>query len=207
MTHTRPHSAHMHTGRAHDLLADAFFVGQRRRVYKRLATLSRAHPGDQVLDVGCGDGHLTRLMAEMVAPDGAVLGVDPSGEAVRRAQQATREANCTFDEGTAQALAPADRSVDVVVSSLMLHHLPEADQEQAVAEMFRVLRPGGRLLVAEFRPPTTRIVRWLIRPIASSAMQHNPIHLLEPLIAGHSFQQTESGELHPWIHYVRAIKP
>lgn len=207
MTRTQARSAHMHAGPGHDVLADVFFVGQRRRVYRRIATLSRARPGDQVLDVGCGDGYLTRLMAETVAPGGSALGVDQSRETLRRARHITRDANCTFAEGTAQALDAADRSVDVVVSSLMLHHLPEAGRERAVAEMFRVLRPGGRLLIAEFRPPTTGLMRHLIRPVASPAMQHNSLHLLEPLVTGRGFLRAESGDLRPWIHYVRALKP
>lgn len=146
-------------------------------------------------------------MATAVTPGGTALGVDPSPDAIRRARHTTTESNCRFAEGTAQALPPADDTFDVVVTSLMLHHLPEADRELAVAEMFRVLRPGGHLLVAELRPPTTRIVSRLIRPVASPAMQHNPIHLIEPLITSAGFQEAQTGDLHPWIRYVRATKP
>ncbi|MGI9034303.1 MAG: class I SAM-dependent methyltransferase [Acidimicrobiales bacterium] len=57
------------------------------------------------------------------------------------------------------ALDAPDGSYDVVVTSLMIHHLPEALRPQAMREMFRVLRPGGRVLVADFRPPAGRLGR------------------------------------------------
>jgi len=67
----------MGQGPVHDVLASAFFAGRRRHVYRELALRSGARPGDRVLDVGCGDGYLTRIMAEAVAPDGRASGVDP----------------------------------------------------------------------------------------------------------------------------------
>jgi ubiquinone/menaquinone biosynthesis C-methylase UbiE len=197
----------MHVGRAHDLVAELLFVGQRRRVYRRLAALSRTQPGDNVLDVGCGDGYLTRIMADAAGPSGSAHGVDPSAEAITRARHVTGLPNCTYSEGIAQDLEAPDESYDVVVTGLMLHHLPETERSQAVAEMRRVLRPGGRLLIAEFRPPTSRLVRRLIRRIASPAMQHNPINLIDPMVSDAGFEQVQSGDVRPWIRYVRAVKP
>jgi len=119
-----------------------FFGGRRRRVFGRLAALSGVRPGDKVLDVGCGTGYFTRVMAEAVASGGTVVGVDPSREVIARARRVTRMANCTFSEGTAEALDAAGGSYDAVVSSLMIHHLPETLRPQAIREMFRVLRDG-----------------------------------------------------------------
>jgi ubiquinone/menaquinone biosynthesis C-methylase UbiE len=194
-------------GRSYDLLSTLFFLGRRRRVFTRLAALSGAGPGDQVLDVGCGTGYFTRVMAEAVAPGGTALGIDPSPEAIARAGRSTRSANCRFAEGIAEALdAPTD-SYDVVVSSLMLHHLPETLRPQAIREMYRVLRPGGRVLVADFRPPTTRIGRLLLEGhVISPAMKTNPVHLLEPIVREAGFQQIRGGDVQPWLRYVQAVK-
>lgn len=204
---TGTHGHHMHHGLAHDVLAAVLFGGRRRRVYTNLAMRSGARRGDRVLDVGCGDGYFTRVMANAVGAAGTALGVDPSPEAIARARQVTRATNCTFSQGVAEHLDASDGSYDVVVSSLMVHHLPEAMRAQAIREMFRVLRPGCRVLIAEFRPPRNPIVRYLIRPVTSPAMQHNPLHLLEPMIQDAGFQHLHSGDLNPWIHWVQAVKP
>jgi len=55
-----------------------------------------------VLDVGCGTGYFTRVMAQAVMPAGTARGVDPSSEVIARARRRTRQANCTFSEGTAE---------------------------------------------------------------------------------------------------------
>jgi ubiquinone/menaquinone biosynthesis C-methylase UbiE len=194
-------------GRSYDLLSTLFFLGRRRRVFTRLAALSGARPGDRVLDVGCGTGYFTRLLAEAVAPGGTALGIDPSPEVIARARRLTRLANSTFAAGIAEALDTEDQSYDVVVSSLMLHHLPGTLRPQAIREMYRVLRPGGRVLVADFRPPTTRIGRLLLKGhVISPAMRNNPVHLLEPMVREAGFQQIRSGDVQPWLRYVHGVK-
>jgi ubiquinone/menaquinone biosynthesis C-methylase UbiE len=200
----RMHAGH---GASYDVLSAIFFGGRRRRVFIRLAALSGAGAGDRALDVGCGTGYFTRIMARAVTPGGTALGVDPSREAITRARRLTRRANCTFSEGTAEALAVQDGSQDVVVSSLVIHHLPQALRAQAVREMFRVLRPAGRLLIAEFRPPGSRIGRCLIGPLTSPPMRENPLHLLGPMAREAGFVQIRSGDLYPWIRYLQATKP
>jgi SAM-dependent methyltransferase len=132
--------------------------------------------------------------------------VDPSGEAITRAQGLTRLANCTFSGGIAEALDAPDGSYDVVVTSLMIHHLPETLRPQAIGEMFRVLRPGGSVLIADSRPPASRIGRRLVRA-HSPAMADNPVDRLEPMVRDAGFEQVQSGDLRPWIHYVQALKP
>ncbi|AUY53433.1 methyltransferase domain-containing protein [Streptomyces sp. CB01881] len=195
-------------GRAYEAFGNVLFGGRRRQVFTRLARLSGARPGDRALDVGCGTGYLTLCVADAVTPAGSVLGIDPSPDVLTHARRrADRRPHCTFADGIAENLPGPDGGYDVVVSSLMIHHLPEHVRARSVAEMHRVLRPGGRLLLADFRPPANPVARHLIGAVTGPVMEHNPVHLLEPLVRDAGFTQIETGDLHPWIHHVRATKP
>ncbi|MHB9859891.1 class I SAM-dependent methyltransferase [Streptomyces sp. YIM S03343] len=197
------------TPRAYELFGDVCFAGRRGRAFRRLAALSGAEPGDRVLDVGCGTGYLTRYMAAQVGPDGAVTGVDPSPPVLdyaRRRKQRPGSAPCSYRQGIAEALDLPDASFDTVVTSLMLHHLPEELRPAALREMHRVLRPGGRLLVVEFRPPKSRLGRHLVHGGAGHAMAHNRVDLLGGLIADAGFEVGGHGDVRPWLFYVQATR-
>jgi ubiquinone/menaquinone biosynthesis C-methylase UbiE len=203
-----PATAAVLHGRGYDLLAEVFFAGRRHRVFSLLADLSGAGPGDRVLDVGCGTGYFVRILARAAMPGGSVVGVDPSHDAIERARRAARRVpGCIFAEGRGEALDAADDSYDVVVSSLAMHHLPAKTRPDAVAEMFRVLRPGGRVLIADFRPPGSHLGRALVGHATSGAMRHNPVHLLEPMLSDAGFREIGGGDIRPWIYYVQAVKP
>ncbi|MFC4126242.1 class I SAM-dependent methyltransferase [Nocardia rhizosphaerae] len=193
-------------GGSYDAFGAVFFGGRRDRVYRRLAELSGAKPGDQVLDIGCGTGYLTRRMAALVGT-GTVVGLDPSAIVLDRARRITGEPNCTYTVGVAESLSAEDDSFDVVDNCLMLHHLPHELRATALAEMRRVLRPGGRLLIGEFRPPANPIGRHLVRVLTGPAMAHNPIDELAPMVTHAGFERVGSTDMHPWIRCVTAAKP
>jgi ubiquinone/menaquinone biosynthesis C-methylase UbiE len=176
------------------------FLGRRRRVYTRIVALSGAQPGDQVLDVGCSGGYLARLLAAAVTPNGRVTGVDPSSPAIN---YATRRdpGNCSFAVGVAQDLDFPDCSFDVVTSTLAVHHIPEETRPAAFREMYRVTRPGGRLLVADFRPSGRHLI---LHPV-SDAMRHNNVDLLDDLATAAGFHVETRGDL-PLLRYVRAVR-
>ena len=117
----------------------------------RATVLEFAHlkPGEQVLDVACGTGLVTFEAARAVGPEGRVLGIDVSRRmvelALRRAQR-LETTNCSFAAMGAEQLILPDASFDVVLCTLGLMYVP--DPERALREMRRVLRPGGRAVIA-----------------------------------------------------------
>ena len=153
--------------------------------------------GDRILDVGCGTGYFVRMLAEIVGPDGAVVGIDASPEMIAYASSRSRsEANVSFKVGSAGALSFPDSSFDVVVSSLTMHHLAPADQLPAIQEMRRVLRPGGTLLIAEFQAPTGHGWRLLLGPTGLTAMGHAVPHV-EGMVAMTGFARSSAATCRP----------
>jgi len=106
-----------------------------------------------VLDLGCGTGTLTVAM-EDAAPQASLTGVDGDPQVLERARAKARPgSSIAWVESLADALPFEDASFDRVVSSLLFHHLVPEVKRAALAEARRVLRPGGRLHVADWGRP------------------------------------------------------
>ena len=105
--------------------------------------------GKRVIDVGCGDGSLVRLMARFGAH---VLGVECSPRQLAKARAAARVSDEEIVEGVGEALPADDESADAVVFFNSLHHIPISHQAKALAEAARVLKPGGEVYVSEPLP-------------------------------------------------------
>lgn len=192
---------------AYEVLSVAVFAGRRKRTFGRLVALAGVAPGDRVLDVGCGPGYLTALAAEAASPGGSAVGIDPSEPMVGQARRLRGAANCSFEVGRAEELAAPDGSFDVVVSSLAVHHIPEAVRGKAFREMFRVLRAGGRILLADFRPPRGRLGQHLVGAIAGPEMRDNPVERISPMLAEAGFEVESESRAGGFLHCVRALKP
>ncbi|HEX6348775.1 MAG TPA: class I SAM-dependent methyltransferase [Candidatus Dormibacteraeota bacterium] len=132
-----------------------------QRAVLDLAEQDVPRPG-AILDVGCGTGRLLRSAAVRF-PGAELSGVDPAPAMVRQAQLAARvESTFRFQQASAEQLPFPDARFDLVFSTLTFHHW--ADQSRAVAEIARVLAPGGRWLLADFLATgLMRYVRRLLR--------------------------------------------
>jgi SAM-dependent methyltransferase len=107
-------------------------------------------PGEHVLDVGSGSGTDSLVAAQMVGPRGSVTGVDMTAEMIAKARGATAAmglANVRFVEGEVERLPFEDEHFDVVISNGVVDLVP--DKDVVFAEIHRVLRPGGRIQIAD----------------------------------------------------------
>lgn len=112
--------------------------------------LGKINQGEQVLDIGCGAGVDTILAALSVGPKGSVVGVDIVPEMIARAEINLKMMalhNVNFQKVSGENLPFADDTFDVVISNGVINLIP--DKEAALSEIIRVLKPAGRLMVAD----------------------------------------------------------
>lgn len=112
--------------------------------------LGELEPGEKVVDIGCGAGIDSLIAAQMVGLDGQVIGVDMTESMLKKARRGRRKADMDqveFREGQAENLPVEDDVADVVISNGVFNLVP--DKRQAVQEMARVLKPGGRLQMGD----------------------------------------------------------
>ena len=193
--------------RRYDLLVSTIMLGFEGRFRERQLNLAKLQPGERVLDVGCGTGTLAIAAKKRVGPTGTVTGVDAAAEMIERAMKKAGRArvDVTFQTAAAEQLPFADGSFDVVLSSLMLHHLPRDTRAAGVREMHRVLRPGGRLLAVDFGRPSGAKKGFLARLHGHGGVDASA---LIAVITESGFVVKESGWAGKWdLQYVLAGVP
>lgn len=186
----------------YDVMNDLMSAGL-HRIWKRYTiTLANPQPGQQVLDIAGGTGDLSRAFAQRVGPTGRVVHTDINEAMLREGR------NRLLDEGLvlptmvcdAEKLPFADNSFDIVSVAFGLRNMTHKDQ--ALGEMRRVLKPGGKLLVLEF----SRVAKPLEK--AYDWYSFNVLPKLGQLVAGdaHSYQYlAESIRMHPGQEELRQL--
>ena len=170
------------------------YHGTFRKLRQRTINLARIQPGEQVLDVGCGTGTLAIEVQSRVGRAGRVAGVDPGAQQIARARAkaARRNIPVEFQVGVIEQLPFPNQMFDVVFSTLMMHHLPKSLKRQGLAEIARVLKPGGRLIIADFTRKQDRAGQAARFHAGGSSIQD-----LVALVSNAGFERVETEELQP----------
>ncbi len=123
-------------------------------IRKSTVKAARLKAGEAVLDVGCGTGDLTLRAARRVGAEGRAVGIDASPNMVKiaRRKAAKKGRDVDFRVAPIEDLPFADGEFDAALSSFMIHHLPDDLKLRGLAEVRRVLKPGGRLVVVDLKP-------------------------------------------------------
>ena len=133
-----------------------------------LLCFAEPQPGERIVDIGCGTGTFA-IALKQAAPESMVLGVDPDPAVleIARAKAKVAEAEIQWFEAMGDELDGIDalRQCDKIVSSLVLHQCPMAVKEAIAAQMFRLLRPGGTLFIADYGEQRSLLMRMLFRQI------------------------------------------
>jgi ubiquinone/menaquinone biosynthesis C-methylase UbiE len=196
----------VHWAGRYDWLVWLLTHGQEGAFRDRLLAFAGLAVGEHVLDVGCGTGSLAIAAKRQVGASGAVDGVDASPEMIARAQAKARKRRVavSFQLAVAEALPFPDARFDVVLATLMLHHLPRPARQRCVAEMRRVLKPSGRVLVVDFAESRER------SGILNHVHRHGRVDPLEvkAVLTSAGFRVAASGAVNfSSLQYVLGVGP
>ena len=205
--HTRGQIIHW-AGR-YDMLTNLLLLGKERAWRAATAEMAGIGQGDRVLDVGCGTGSLTLAAEALAGASGEVHGIDASPEMIEVARgKSTRSgANVDFRIGLIEEIPFPDDLFDVVLSSLMIHHLPDDLKRQGFVEIRRVLKPGGRFFAVDFAPPAAPLMQHLLSHVLGHGMMRVDVREYVPMLEEAGFEQVTAGKTpYRFIAFVRASK-
>jgi ubiquinone/menaquinone biosynthesis C-methylase UbiE len=169
------------------------WVMQEESFKRQLIHQAQITPGQRVLDLGCGTATLT-IMLKQAQPEADVVGLDGDPEvlAIGREKIAKAGVEVRLDEGMAYSLLYPVQSFDRIVSSLVFHHLSAENKQRTLKEIFRVLKPGGEVHIADFGRPRnlwTRLVAPLMGRLEETGELVNG--LLPAMMRQADFEQAE----------------
>ena len=141
----------------YDFFEPILLLGKQAEYDRQIVSLLELHKSDRVLDLGCGTGVLTRMIADHLDAEagGVSVGIDAAARMIQVARKKRGNETCRFEVAAAEDLPFENGAFDAVVSSLFFHHVDFDLKAKALSEAWRVLRPRGKLVVADMHTPTT----------------------------------------------------
>ena len=166
--------------------------GRERTLRETTVSLAQVKPGDCVLEAGCGTGTLTLAAKQQAGPSGKAFGIDIIPGMIELSQRKAAQANeeVTFQLGSIDDIPFSANQFDVVMCSFMIFHMSEMVRRKGITEIYRVLKPRGRLLVLDLALPTQPLPRAIARALFGGMLQHDLRELL-PLMETSGFSDIE----------------
>lgn len=189
--------ATLHEASQYDFHTRMMGLGVNQANSSMIAQMANIKPGDKVLDVGCGSGNLTLTTKRYAGRSGSVYGIDASPEMIDVARKNAKQTgiDAMFDVALIEKLPFEDATFDIVISRLVMHHLPADLKQQALAEISRVLKPGGTIFLADFQTPANPVLARVISLfIGHPAMVQSKVSSLIPILERTGFDHLASGQ-------------
>ncbi len=186
----------IHWTSPHDIFFGLMGLGANGANSRMIVEMAKTKLGDKVLDVGCGTGDLTLTAASYVGKSGSAYGIDASPEGIDLAQTKARRtgSEAVFDVGLMEKIPYPESSFDIVISRLVIHHLPGDLKGRGIAEVYRVLKPGGLVFLADFKPPTNEVLAHLVTALLGhKVMMQSNLEDILPTLKKTGFVDVSSG--------------
>jgi ubiquinone/menaquinone biosynthesis C-methylase UbiE len=165
-------------------MSEATF-GQEQALREITVNLAQVKPGDCILEVGCGTGTLTLAAKQQAGPSGKVFGIDVIPGMIELSQRKAAQAHedVTFQLGSIDDIPFPENLFDVVLCSFMIFHMSDTTRRKGMAEIHRVLKPMGRLLILD--------IDAIPQPASQEAIQQHNLQELLPLMESSGFSKIE----------------
>jgi ubiquinone/menaquinone biosynthesis C-methylase UbiE len=167
----------------------------REHILRRMTVeLAGVKAGDTVLEVGCATGTLTLAAKQAAGPSGKVYGIDIIPGMIEASQRKAAQANVeiTFQLGSIDSIPFPNSHFDQVMCSFMIFHMSDETRRKGIAEIQRVLKPGGRLLALDLALPPQPFQRWIARKLLGFSANEDLRDLI-PLMEASGFSGMEYG--------------
>jgi demethylmenaquinone methyltransferase/2-methoxy-6-polyprenyl-1,4-benzoquinol methylase/phosphoethanolamine N-methyltransferase len=200
----------IHWASEYDIMTRLLGLSVNRRNSRMIVEMAKIELGDTVLDVGCSTGNLTLTAKNYAGAPGTAYGIDASPEMIEVARKkAARSGSGTvFEVGLIEKLAFPDATFDVVISRLVMHHLPDDLKRQGVKEIHRVLNPGGLVFLADFKAPSIPVLAHLASALVGPRMMHSDMSAILPMLVEAGFVDVDSGPTRSaFLAFVSGRKP
>lgn len=199
--------------RFYDLVTGLLTFGKMRALRKAMVQQAQVKPGESVLDVGCGTGDAAMAAKALAGPSGQVHGIDASPQMITVAQSKAAKVGTQvdFQVGLIEDISFPDAHFDLVLSTLMMHHLPGDLKRAGLAEIYRVTKPGGRILIVDMQSSSggslgQRLADVMIQMHGGHAAMHDNVTKLVPLVQDAGFASLETGEINRQLAFISAKK-
>lgn len=193
----------------YDIFGRLVFAGKVKTMMQSTVKLANIQSDEKVLDVGCGTGTLAILAKQTSGHNVKIYGIDASPEMIERAQQKAQQdtVDVDFQIGLVENIQFPDGTFDLVMNSLMMHHLTPDLRQKALVEIYRVLKPGGRLLIVDFEPPKKGLYKTILT-LLLGGMTSIDNTTIPPLVKNAGFIDVKIGATDTSIAtYISGVKP
>jgi ubiquinone/menaquinone biosynthesis C-methylase UbiE len=169
---------------SYDSFMKKITLGRENTMREITVSLAGVKPGDSVLEVGCGTGTLTLAAKRKAGPSGKVFGIDLIPGMIELSQRKAAQANedITFQLGSIDDIPFSENQFDVVMCSFMIFHMSEGVRRKGFTEIYRVLKPNGRLLIVDSALPTQPVPRAIVQKLMGTTPQHTLGELIPGLV-------------------------